>query len=135
MLKLLPILLFCVFSISCKKAIEKKKEQIVLDAVTNGLWVIELYSEDGITMTTLFNGYEFKFNENETLAALKLGAATQGTWKTDISQYSITTNFPGATEPLSNLNAIWKLTDSDWTWVKSESTVSGIKKILHLRKK
>ena len=106
-----------------------------MDAVTNGVWIIELYSEDGITMTTLFNGYEFKFNDNETLTALRQGSATPGTWKTDVAQYSITTNFPGVPEPLSNLNAIWRLTDSDWTWVKSESSVSGIKKILHLRKK
>ena len=106
-----------------------------MDAITNGLWIVDLYSEDGIVMTGNYAGYEFKFNDNETLNAIKSGSSTLGTWKPDITKYTITTNFPAATEPLDKLSSTWKLTDSDWDYVKSESLSTGIKRVLHLRKK
>jgi hypothetical protein len=135
MLRFFPILLLCICTFSCKKAIEKKQEQIVMDAITNGLWIVDLYSEDGVVMTANYAGYEFKFNDNETLNAYKSGTSTLGTWKPDIIQYTITTNFPTATNPLDKLSSTWKLTDSDWDYVKSESSASGIRRILQLRKK
>jgi len=135
MRRLLPLLLLSLLSISCKKAIEKKKEQVVMDAITNGLWLVDLYTENGIIMTSDFAGYEFKFNDNETLNALKQGSSVAGTWKTDLVQYSITTDFPGATNPLVKLSSVWTLTDSDWDYVKSESTVLSMKRVLYLRKK
>jgi hypothetical protein len=135
MIRLLSFLLFCSLAFSCKKAIEKKQEQIVMDAITNGTWLVVLYSEDGNVMTTSYSDYQFKFNNDETLNAISSGPLVAGTWKPDISQFTITTNFPGATDPLQKLISVWKLTDSDWDFVKSESTVNGVKKILHLRKK
>lgn len=135
MLKLLPFLLLISLSFSCKKAIEKKQEQVVMDAITNGFWIVDLYSEDGNVMTSSYADYQFKFNDDETINALSSGPAVPGTWKPDISQYTITTNFPGATNPIQKLNSVWKLTDSDWNYVKSESTLNGVKKVLHLRKK
>jgi hypothetical protein len=135
MLKLFPIFLLCLFSFSCKKAIERKKEQIVMDAITSGVWIVELYSEDGVVLTSDYAGYEFKFNENETLNAIKLSANVPGTWKPDITNYSITTNFPTATNPLNKLNSTWTLTDSDWDYVKSQSVLTGVNRILNLRKK
>jgi hypothetical protein len=135
MARFITILLFCVFTISCKKTIERKQEQIVMDAITKGLWIVDLYSEDGAVMTGDYAGYEFKFNDNETLTALKSGSSVSGTWKPNISQYTITTNFPGATVPLDKLSSVWKLTDSDWDYVKSESSVTGVRRVLHLRKK
>ena len=106
-----------------------------MDAITSGLWRVELYSENGVVMTSDYSDYEFKFNDDETLNALKTGSSFPGTWKPDISKYTITTNFPGAIDPLKKLNSIWKLTDSDWDYVRAESSESGEKKILHLRKK
>ena len=135
MLKLLPFILLCCLSFSCKKAIERKQEQIVMDAITSGFWRVELYSEDGAVMTSDYSEYEFKFNDDETLNALKTGSSFPGTWKSDISQYTITTNFPGAIDPLKKLSSIWKLTDSDWDYVRAESSVTGIRKVLYLRKK
>jgi len=135
MRKLAPLLLLCLFSISCKKAIEKKKEQVVMDAITSGVWYVELYSENNIQKTSEYNGYEFKFNENETLNALRSGSSVTGTWKPNIAEYSITTNFPGAADPLDKLSSIWTLLDSDWDYVKAESTILSVRRELHLRKK
>ena len=106
-----------------------------MDAITQGFWIVDLYSEDGVVMTSNYAGFEFKFNENETLNAIKSGTSTSGTWKPNITQYTITTNFPTATDPLDKLSSTWKLTDSDWDYVKSESSTTGIRRVLHLRKK
>ena len=106
-----------------------------MDAITKGLWIVDLYTEGGVVMTGDYAGYEFKFNDNETLNALKSGSSVPGTWKPNITQYTITTNFPGATDPLDKLSSTWKLTDSDWDYVKSESSTTGIRRVLHLRKK
>jgi hypothetical protein len=58
-----------------------------------------------------------------------------GTWSGDINTYSITSQFPTASDPLKRLNGTWKLTDSYWDFVKAEmNTVNG-KNILHLKKK
>jgi hypothetical protein len=135
MYRILALFLLITLSVSCKKVIERKKEQAVIDAITNGTWLVELYSENGLVRTGDFKGYEFKFNENETLNALRAGSTIPGTWKADVAQYSITTNFPSATDPLKKLNGVWKLTDSYLDYVEAESTTSGVEKKLHLRKK
>src|SRR5687768_7428025 len=135
MLRIVPLLLLFLCSFSCKKAIERKQEQVIMDAITNGLWVVELYTENGEILTGEYNGYEFKFNDNETLNAIRSGTSVAGTWKPDITLYTITTNFPGAAYPLTELSSVWKLTDSDWDYVKSVSSVNGVQKVLHLRKK
>lgn len=135
MRKLLPLLLICVLSISCKKYVEKQKEEIAMDIITNGYWKVEYYTEDAIDMTAAYNGYEFKFNDNETLNAIKPGSTLPGTWKANIADYSITTDFPGSALPISSLNGLWKLKDSGSDFVKAENTQSGVTKFLHLRKK
>ncbi|RYY31021.1 MAG: hypothetical protein EOO04_02825 [Chitinophagaceae bacterium] len=63
MFRLIPLLLLMTLCLSCKKVIERKKEQVVIDAITNGVWFVEYYSEEGLTGTSEFGGYEFKFNE------------------------------------------------------------------------
>ena len=133
MFRLLPLFLLMTLSFSCKKAIERKKEQIVIDAITNGVWFVEYYAEAGLVKTGEFEGFEFKFNENETLNALKAGTSVAGIWKADVAAKSITTNFPDATDPLKKLNSEWLLTDSYLDYVEAETT-SGTPKTLHLRK-
>ncbi len=135
MFRLLPLLFLMSLSLSCKKAIERKKEQVVIEAITNGVWYVQFYKEDGTEKTGEFNGFEFKFNENETLNALRAGTNVPGTWKADVAAKSITTNFPTAVDPLKKLNSLWRITDSYLDYVEAESTASGTLKTLHLRKK
>jgi hypothetical protein len=134
MFRLAGLLLLLTLSFSCKKAIERKKEQIVIDAIINGVWLVDYYSEAGLARTEEFEGFEFKFNENETLNALSTGTSMPGTWKADVAAKSITTNFPTATDPLKKLNTVWLITDSYLDYVEAETT-SGTPKTLHLRKK
>ena len=128
-------LLVCFSSLSCKKAIENKQRDILIDAITNGEWQIHKYVEDNVDITFQFYGYKFQFHEQGTVQAKYSGIIEDGTWVGDINNYTITSQFPSAQPPLSKLNGIWKLTDSYWDYVEAEMTTASGKNILHLIKK
>jgi hypothetical protein len=131
----LLFLLVISFSISCKKAIENKQRDLLVDAITNGHWEVQQYIEGTVDITYEFYGYSFQFEENGAVHGIYGSSIVHGTWTGDINTYSITSQFPTATDPLKRLNGTWKLTDSYWDFVKAEmNTVNG-KNILHLKKK
>ena len=49
------------FSVSCKKAIEKKVHDQIMDAITNGEWIVEQYFEGDQNLSGLFLNYSFRF--------------------------------------------------------------------------
>jgi hypothetical protein len=53
----------------------------------------------------------------------------------NVSDYTITSNFPSAADPVKKLNGVWKIKDSDWDYVKAEMTINGGTNVLTLRKK
>lgn len=129
------LLIFCFLPfLSCKKAIDKKKENIVMDAITNGVWVVQLYMEGSNDISSSFAGYEFQFYNNGTVEARQGGTTSSGTWSGNIDNYSITASFGQAAAPLPKLNATWMITDSYWDYVEAESG-STQKNQLHLIKK
>lgn len=121
--------------LSCKKAIEQKKEDIVVDAITNGIWVVEQYIENSVNISNDFLDYDFQFFKDGTVKGSKSGNISNGTWTGSASNYTITSNFPGASDPVLKLNGSWKITDSYWDYVEAEMTTPSGKNILHLRKK
>ncbi len=124
--------LFC----SCKKAIEQKKEDLVLDAMTNGQWYVYSFQEAGVNLTPDFAPYSFQFYRDGRVDALTpAGIENQGNWEANVSSLTIESAFPDATDPIRKLNAVWKLVDNSWTYVKAETTVDGLKRQLHLKKK
>lgn len=132
--KLLILLLMpLLFSISCKKAIEKKKEQIIIAAVTNGRWVVSQFNNNGTDITTTFAGYEFQFYEAGTVDAFWSANKNTGTWVGDVNALTITANFTAANDTLQQLNEVWKITDSDWDYVRANGA-NGTK-LLYLKKK
>lgn len=134
----LPLFLFILFAlsiISCKKAIEEKKQDLVMKAITDGTWIVEQYFENANNISNDFLDYDFKFNSDGSVTGTKAGNISSGTWAGNISNYSITSNFPTAPDPVQKLNGVWKLTDSYWDYVEAEMTTPGGKNILHLRKK
>ncbi|MBC7828165.1 MAG: hypothetical protein H7122_10490 [Chitinophagaceae bacterium] len=130
----LSFLLIAINFISCKKAIENKQRDILIDAITNGEWQVQQYVEGTADVTILFYGYRFQFEEQGAVHAKYGGSAEHGTWTGDVSNYSISSQFPVATDPVKKLNGIWKLTDSYWDYVEAEMNTANGKNILHLRK-
>lgn len=132
---LFTLLFFCPLLFSCKKAIEKKKEELVISAMTNGRWYVEEYIAGSTNVTAEFSGYEFQFHSNNTVDGIKDVASTPGTWSADVTNMSIASNFPGAAVPLSRLNATWKITANDWVYVHAYHVNGSETNYLKLRKK
>jgi hypothetical protein len=122
-------------SSSCKKAIEKKKEEMVLAAMTEGVWIVEQYFEADSNISYKFLHYEFKFNRDGSLIGTNNATVANGTWVGNVSNYSITSEFPSATDPLKKLNGMWVIKDSYWNYVKAVMTTAGGTNTLHLIKK
>lgn len=120
----------------CKKAIENAQEDFVVNLITNNLWVITLYSENGTDQTVLFNGYDFKFNKDLTVYGRITGQPdAAGTWKGDAAAMTITSSFPNGPAPLTKLTGVWNITKTTLTSVKSTRTENGVTYNLDLLKK
>ncbi|MBL0132570.1 MAG: hypothetical protein IPP79_00450 [Chitinophagaceae bacterium] len=127
--------LLFLMNISCKKAVQNTQQDLVVKAITDGIWMVDTYVEVSTDITTDFLNYDFKFNADGTVTGTRSGVSSNGTWIGSAADYSITSNFPTAGAPLQKLNGYWKITDSYWDYVEAEMTVTGGKNILHLRKK
>ena len=123
------------FNLSCKKALEKKAENMIMDAITNGEWIVEQYIEGGNNISSQFLNYSFKFNSNGTVTGTINSTSANGTWAGNATDYTITAEFPSAGDPLKKLNGLWKMKDSYWDYVKAEMTTSSGMNVLTLRKK
>lgn len=119
---------------SCKRTVEKKAQDMLMDAITNGTWIVEQYFEGSNNISGQFQNYTFRFYSNGTVTGTIDNTSTDGTWSGNISDYTITSDFPGAGDPLKKLNGVWKIKDSDWSYVKAEMPTSTGINTLHLRK-
>ena len=121
---------------SCKKYIEKKAENAVLSIMTNGYWYVSGYKQNDSDITASFSGYLFKFDANNTVTGTKANTSVTGQWSANIASRTIASNFPGATEPVSLLNATWTIRDSytDSVSAWSIDTVKHATNILQLKK-
>ena len=129
-------MLLSLFSLSCKKAIDKKIESVLMSAITSGTWYIEQYKESGSDITGSFSEFEFRFHRDGTLEGIRTGSdPATGTWQGNLQNASINTLFPAAIDPLKKVNGLWKITDSYMDYVEAEMSINGGKNILHLRKK
>jgi hypothetical protein len=139
MKKLQPIILTgCLalfISMSCKKAIEKKAQDMILDAMTTGEWIVEQYYEGDNNISNQFLNYSFRFYKDGTVTGTIGSTTTNGTWVANTTDYTIASDFPAATDPLKKLNGVWKIKDSYWDFVKAERATANGMNVLMLRKK
>lgn len=132
---ILFLLAGALFSLSsCKKLVEDQKRDALIKAIITGQWRVESYTEGTTAVTAQFEGYQFQFNENGSVAGITGSQTTMGTWAGDIQNYSIMSDFPGAVDPIRKLNGTWKITDSEWNSVVAEMNTPNQKMILRLRK-
>jgi len=119
----------------CKKTIEKKAEDAILKAMTDGQWAVTNFTINGTDITSDFTAYKFQYFDNYTVNAIKNGAVENtGTWLGDVNSMSISANFPNATNPLLLINGTWHITDNSWTYVKATMTVGTEVRTLRLDK-
>ena len=134
-MKPLLIILSLICLAGCKKTIEKKAENAIMKAMTDGQWVITSFISDGSNITTDFSTYRFQYFSNYTVNAIKSGTVeATGNWDGDASAMNIVANFPNATDPLLLLNGTWHITDNSWTYVEATMTVGNTIRSLRLDK-
>ncbi|RYY55157.1 MAG: hypothetical protein EOO09_11640 [Chitinophagaceae bacterium] len=116
----LPLLLLLSLAPSCKKAIEKKKENIIVSAMTSGQWKVASFVSNGTDRTAEFAGYSFKYYEDRTVDAINSGTVEKkGTWAENVDRLEILANFPSAANPILQINGNWKINRTDWTFVEA----------------
>lgn len=121
---------------SCKKYIQQQEENAIIQDVTTGYWYVQEYLQNDSDITASFSGYLFKFNTNNTVIGTLNGVSTTGSWQANISALTIASNFPGAPDPLKELNETWKITDSYTNFVvaNSKDSIRNTTNILQLQK-
>ena len=133
-----PVLLIfftSIFLFSCKKTIEKIAENAIMNAMTDGQWVVTSFTTNGSDITSDFSSYKFQYYRNYTVDAFKNGTVEKtGTWQADPNAMNISGNFPNAINPLDLINGTWHITDNSWTFVKATMTVGSETRTLRLDK-
>jgi hypothetical protein len=119
---------------SCKKYVHQQEENIILNIMTNGQWMVTYYSENDTVITSSFSGYSFQFRTNGTVSGIKGDTTINGTWSANINNHSISSDFPTAGQPLDKLNAVWVITDSYPDSVAANSTINSATNYLSLKK-
>jgi hypothetical protein len=135
MKKVAAALLIITLFAGCKKAIEKKKEDILVKAMTDGQWVVSNFTLNSVSHTTDFTGYKFQYYSNRTVDAIKDGSVEKtGTWDGDVNAKTTSAQFTNAVNPLSLINGSWHIDDSGWTYVVATQTVGTDVKNMRLDK-
>src|ERR1700691_5290311 len=123
MRQLFPVLGVLILFLSCKKFVEKQEEKAVEADVTDGLWYVSGYEQNDSNITAAFSGYIFKFDANNTVTGILNNTdSVQGEWLVNVNARTITSDFPGAGYPLSQLNETWYVDDSYTDSVSAQCT-------------
>lgn len=122
-ISLILMMFFLVTGISsgCQKAVVDASKELLLEIMTNGRWVIEVYSQDNIDLTAEYAGYEFQFYRDGKLEGIKGSEVVSGTWVPDTRNLTMQSNFPsGSNTLLIRLNETWKITKSSMSHVEAK---------------
>jgi len=131
---LFAVVVMCILT-SCKKFVDKQKENFVLSVMTNGQWRISRFVEAGDTITTQFSSYSFQFNRDYTVDAINDGVAeSKGSWQGDPETMNISASFTDANETVTRINGVWHIYDNSLSFVMASQANSGIVKSLRLDK-
>lgn len=134
-MKQVYVAIFLLLFASCKKKIQEITEDLIIQAMTNGEWVITSFTQNGNNITTDFSSYKFKFYSNKTVDAIKNGSVeNNGTWDGNANTRNIMANFQSANYPLIILNGTWHVTNNSWTFVEATQTNGLEVKSLRLEK-
>jgi PBP1b-binding outer membrane lipoprotein LpoB len=135
MKKIITLFLLITFFSGCKKAIENKQQDLVIQAMTNGQWQITSFTLNSSNITSDFAGYKFQYYSNKTVDAIKNGTVVKtGTWDGNATTMTTSADFPAAVNPLLYINGSWNILNSSWTYVVASQTVGATVKNMRLDK-
>jgi len=106
------LLITLCMSFGCRKVKEELELRFLMDAMTNGRWVVNIYTREGADETSAFKGYEFQFTSDNKVYAIKSGTEIKGTWSANLTARTIESNFPVTTTPLVWLNDNFLVTNN-----------------------
>ncbi len=96
----------------CKKVKEDLGLRFLMNAMTNGRWLVNVYTKDGVDETAAFEGYEFQFTENNKVYAITASGELEGVWSANLNEKTIESKFPVNTMPLIRLNEKFKVVNN-----------------------
>lgn len=129
------LLIVCIFASGCKKAVEKQQEDAVLQAMTEGKWLVTKYLKGTTDISDQFIDYRFQFHSNRTVDAIKNNILEKtGTWDASAENKTILANFVDSQDPLLLLNGTWTLTKYGLNYVEANMKVNSEERFLRLDK-
>ena len=135
MKKIVVLFSVLVLFAGCKKTVQQVVGDAILQAMTDGQWVVTSFTVNGTDITSDFSPYKFQYYSNYTVDAFKNGTVDKtGTWQADPNAMNISGNFPNAINPLDLINGTWHINDNSWTFVKATMTVGSETRTLRLDK-
>lgn len=128
-------ILYLLLACSCKKTTEEVVQDLVIQAMTNGQWVITRFTQNNSDITSSFSGYRFQYYSNKTVDAFKNGLKERtGNWDGNATTMTTWADFPGAPLPISLINGTWNITRNSWTFVEATQLNGAETKTLRLEK-
>lgn len=103
------LLTMTLLQLSCQKIKEDLGKRFLMDAMTNGRWLVDVYAREDEDETAAFEGYEFQFTEDNKVYAITASGQVKGSWSADLNERTIESNFPVITMPLIRLNEKFKV--------------------------
>jgi len=91
--------------------------------LSDGIWIVSSYTDDGNDETANYNGYQLNFNSNGTVIADN-GTPINGTWATQSSGNELVLNF-GTAIPFDEFNDDWDVVSITPTQVKVQDVSGG----------
>ena len=114
--------------VSCEKDSNSNDEQsnTTTSIVSQGTWKITLFNDSGKDETSDFSGYDFTFNSNGSVMAVKNTITVPGTWSNGIddSQNKLILNF-GTTIPFDDLNEDWDILEKTQVKIRLQHISGG----------
>ena len=135
MKKLLPLLLGATLFIGCKKQVENVTEDLIVQNMIKGQWVITQFTQSGNNVTTNFSGYKFQFYSNKTVDAIKNGVKERtGNWGGSTTTMTTWVDFASAPAPIIFLNGTWDVIDAGFDYLEARQTNGTEVKTLELER-
>ena len=130
---MLVLLIIAISVAHCSK--KEAQKNIIIQAMTDGRWVVQQFTESTQDVSPEFTTYEFQFFDNGTVQGISGTNITTGTWTANPDARTITSVFPTGNDTLKRLNDTWKIFNNTFTLVEANPANTGRTAYLKLVKK